>query len=75
MCKSDIQSYSRGVIYFISNDGLHVDLKGKMKHGFFEGKVYNFSRFPNKVEFIRELGLDYYNIKLKTYKEFKEYQQ
>ena len=73
-CKDGLMN-SRGVIYLISKKGLHVDLKGKMKNGFFEGRVYNFSRFKAKPEYIRESGRGYYNIKLKTKEDFKEYQQ
>ena len=73
-CKDGLMN-SRGVIYFISKKGLHVDLKGKMKHGFFDGRVYNFSRFKAKPEYIRESGRGYYKIKLKTKEDFKEYQQ
>jgi hypothetical protein len=73
-CKNGLMN-SRGVIYLISNNGLHVDLKGKMKNGFFEGSVYNFSRFPNKEEFIRGTGRNNYRVKLTKYEDFKEYQQ
>jgi len=73
-CKNGLMN-SRGVIYFISSDDLRVDLKGKMINGFFEGNVYNFSRFPNKQEFIRDSGRDNYKIKLNSYDDFKEYQE
>ncbi len=73
-CKNGLMNY-RGVIYLKSKKGLHVDLKGKMKNGFFEGRVYNFSRFKAKPEYIRDSGRGYYKIKLKTKEDFKEYQQ
>lgn len=73
-CENNMMD-SRGVIYFISKKGLHVDLKGKMKNGFFEGRVYNFSRFKAKPEYIRESGRGYYHIKLKTNEDFREYEQ
>jgi len=73
-CKNGLMN-SRGVIYFTSKKGLHVDLKGKMKNGFIEGSVYNFSRFKAKPEYIKESGRGYYKVKLKTNEDFKEYQQ
>ena len=73
-CKNGFMN-SRGVLYFKSKKGLHVDLKGKMKNGFFNGKVYNFSKFKNHPDFVKDTGAGYFNIKLNTKIDYKEYQE
>jgi hypothetical protein len=73
-CKNGLM-YSRGVIYFESKDGLHVELKGKMRNGFFFGNVYNYSRFKDKPEFIKDSGRHNYKIRLHSKNDYEEYQE
>jgi len=73
-CKNDLM-FGRGVFYFKSAEGLEVELKGKMKNGFFDGRVYNFSHSEKRPSLIHGTGSGYYRLKLKIYEDFEEYQR
>ena len=73
-CKNNLMD-SRGVLYFKSDKGLHVELKGKMKNGFFNGKVYNYSRAKEESSYISGNGIGNYTVKLKNRFDFVHYQE
>ena len=73
-CKNSLMA-GRGVLYFKSDKGLYVELKGKMKNGFFEGKVYNYSRAKEKASYINGSGIGSYIVKLKNRFDFIRYQK
>lgn len=73
-CKNNLMM-GRGVVYFKATNGISVELKGKMKNGFFEGKVYNNSSSKNKISYIKGSGSSYYIVKLKNRFDFKQYQE
>ena len=73
-CKNELM-YGRGVLYFDSNKGVHVELKGKMKNGFFEGKVYNSSSSKEKPKYIKKTGNGHFSVNLNNRYDFIKYQK
>ncbi|MCW8895223.1 hypothetical protein [Sulfurimonas sp.] len=73
-CKNSLMS-GRGVIYFKADNGVSVELKGKMKNGFFNGKVYNYSKSKEEASYIKNSGRGNYIVKLKNRFDFKHYQE
>lgn len=73
-CKNNLMT-GRGVIYFKADNGLSVELKGKMKNGFFDGRVYNYSKSKNEKSYIKDSGRGYYVVKLKNRFDFIHYQE
>jgi len=74
-CKSKLMN-GRGVLYFETKKGLELALKGKMKNGFFDGKVYSSSNAQEKNYLIKEVTNNHHHkIKLQTKEDFINYQK
>lgn len=73
-CKNGLM-FGRGVLYFDSNVGLHVELKGKMKEGFFQGKVYNSSSSKKRPQYIKKSGNGNFTVKLDEKFDYIMYQK
>ncbi len=73
-CKNELM-FGRGVLYFDSNKGVHVELKGKMREGFFQGKVYNSTSSKNRPQYVKKSGNGNFTVNLDEKFDFIMYQK
>ncbi len=70
-CKKGLMT-GRGILSFKSLNSIEIELKGKMRDGFFEGKVYNHSKTKDYDSSVNS-GKEYDIVKLKNRFDFMHY--
>jgi len=73
MCRKGLL-FGRGELYFESN-GVYIQLIGKMKNGFFIGKVENITSRSPKSSYLRSMSDKEYIIELNSINDYIKYQK